>query len=57
MGVSEKWIAFRRSGPFCTARYEELKKAGKLEQYLAKRRRKNAAKDHRYVPGARREAA
>jgi hypothetical protein len=27
---------------------------GRLEKYMAKRRRKNAAKDHRYVPGASR---
>lgn len=32
------------------AKYEDLKKAGRLEKYLAKRRRKNAAKDHRYIP-------
>lgn len=32
------------------AKYEELKKGGRLEQYMAKRRRRNAAKDHRYVP-------
>jgi hypothetical protein len=27
---------------------------GRLEKYMAKRRRKNAAKDHRYIPGASR---
>eukprot|EP01018_Ginkgo_biloba_P016917 Gb_25290 [translate_table: standard] len=31
-------------------KYESLKANGKLEAFLAKRRRKNAAKDHRYVP-------
>jgi ribosomal RNA-processing protein 36 len=31
-------------------RYKELKDSGKLEAYMAKRRKKNAAKDHRYVP-------
>ncbi|CAI9771764.1 unnamed protein product [Fraxinus pennsylvanica] len=31
-------------------KYEELKGAGKLESFLDKRRRKNAAKDHRYMP-------
>ncbi|KAL6986179.1 hypothetical protein U1Q18_019547 [Sarracenia purpurea var. burkii] len=31
-------------------KYEELKASGKLESYIEKRRRKNAAKDHRYVP-------
>ncbi|KAH7863902.1 hypothetical protein Vadar_023213 [Vaccinium darrowii] len=31
-------------------KYKELKASGKLESYLEKRRRKNAAKDHRYVP-------
>lgn len=35
------------------AQYGELQKAGQLDKYLAKRRRKNAAKDHRYVPSAR----
>ncbi len=38
------------------ARYQELKDSGRLEKVMAKRRRKNAAKDHRYVPRARREA-
>lgn len=32
------------------AKYKELQASGKLEAFLAKRRRKNAAKDHRYVP-------
>jgi ribosomal RNA-processing protein 36 len=32
----------------------ELKKGGKLDRYMEKRRRRNAAKDHRYVPSARR---
>jgi ribosomal RNA-processing protein 36 len=27
---------------------------GRLEKYVAKRRRKNAAKDHRYIPSASR---
>ena len=36
------------------AKYEELKGTGKLDQYLAKRRKRNAAKDHRYLPGERR---
>eukprot|EP00898_Chlorokybus_atmophyticus_P003801 jgi/Chlat1/4421/Chrsp29S04547 len=31
-------------------KYKELKENGKLDTYLAKRRKKNAAKDHRYVP-------
>ncbi|KAI3435530.1 hypothetical protein D9Q98_001596 [Chlorella vulgaris] len=36
------------------AKYEELKAGGKLEAYLAKRRKRNAAKDHRHLPGDRR---
>lgn len=36
------------------AKYEELKSAGQLDKYMAKRRKKNAAKDHRYVPSGRR---
>jgi ribosomal RNA-processing protein 36 len=36
------------------AKYEELKGSGKLEKYLEKRRKKNAAKDHRYLPSTRR---
>jgi ribosomal RNA-processing protein 36 len=35
--------------------FEQLKKKGKLESYMAKRRQKNMAKDHRYLPYARRE--
>ncbi|KAK9846520.1 hypothetical protein WJX81_005833 [Elliptochloris bilobata] len=37
-------------------RFLELKASGRLDKALAKRRRKNAAKDHRYVPSARRTA-
>lgn len=37
-------------------RFQELKASGRLDKALAKRRRKNAAKDHRYVPSARRGA-
>ena len=36
------------------AKYEELKKAGRLDKFMEKRRKKNAAKDHRYVPSQRR---
>eukprot|EP00850_Spirogloea_muscicola_P011520 SM000071S21144 [mRNA] locus=s71:579798:581862:- [translate_table: standard] len=32
------------------AKYKELKAAGKLEAFLAKRRKRNASKDHRRVP-------
>lgn len=35
------------------AQYQDLQKSGGLDKFLAKRRRKNAAKDHRYVPAAR----
>ncbi|XAR72430.1 hypothetical protein NMG60_11019059 [Bertholletia excelsa] len=31
-------------------KYKELKASGKLESYIEKRRRRNAAKDHRYIP-------
>ncbi|KAL6527868.1 hypothetical protein OROMI_029679 [Orobanche minor] len=31
-------------------KYKELKESGKLESFIEKKRRKNAAKDHRYVP-------
>jgi len=37
------------------ARFEELKRSGKLAQALEKRRKKNAAKDHRYMPSGRRD--
>ena len=37
-------------------RFQELKASGRLDKALAKRRRKNAAKDHRFVPSARRGA-
>jgi ribosomal RNA-processing protein 36 len=36
--------------------YQELKATGRLERYMAKRRKKNAMKDHRYVPASRRSA-
>ena len=32
----------------------ELKKKGKLEEFMAKRRKKNAAKDHKQLPFSRR---
>lgn len=35
------------------AKYEELKATGQLDKYMEKRRRKNASKDHRYLPGRR----
>ncbi|XP_059462966.1 uncharacterized protein LOC132191867 [Corylus avellana] len=31
-------------------KYENLKASGKLDAFIEKRRRKNAAKDHRYIP-------
>ncbi|KAM1757618.1 hypothetical protein ACFX11_006853 [Malus domestica] len=31
-------------------KYKQLKASGKLETFIEKRRRKNAAKDHRYMP-------
>uniref|UniRef100_A0A5B7BMN0 rRNA biogenesis protein RRP36 n=1 Tax=Davidia involucrata TaxID=16924 RepID=A0A5B7BMN0_DAVIN len=31
-------------------KYKDLKVSGKLESFIEKRRRKNAAKDHRYIP-------
>ncbi len=36
------------------AKYESLKESGGLEKYMAKRRKKNASKDHRYLPVGRR---
>lgn len=36
------------------AKYEDLKSSGKLEKYMEKRRKKVAAKDHRYLPTERR---
>lgn len=35
------------------ARYKQLKASGGLEKVMQKRRRKNAMKDHRYVPASR----
>lgn len=34
-------------------KYQELKESGQLEKYMEKRRKKNAAKDHRYLPFSR----
>lgn len=39
------------------ARFHELKASGRLEKVLAKKRKKNASKDHRYVPSNRRSDA
>jgi hypothetical protein len=38
-------------------RYEQLAKEGTLEKALAKKRRKNAAKDHKWLPRSRRVTA
>ena len=35
------------------SKYEELKSTGQLEKYMEKRRKRNAAKDHRYLPARR----
>jgi ribosomal RNA-processing protein 36 len=35
------------------AKYEELKTTGGLDRFMEKRRKKNAAKDHRYLPSRR----
>jgi ribosomal RNA-processing protein 36 len=37
------------------AKYQELKSGGGLERFMEKRRKRNAAKDHRYIPSQRRE--
>mmetsp|Transcript_19406 Transcript_19406/g.23202 ORF Transcript_19406/g.23202 Transcript_19406/m.23202 type:complete len:211 (+) Transcript_19406:368-1000(+) len=37
-------------------KYQELKANGKLDKFLAKRRKKNASKDHKLMPHQRREA-
>ena len=34
-----------------TARYDELKSSGKLDKFMVKRRKKNAQKDRRMIPG------
>lgn len=38
------------------AKYEGLKKSGQLEKYLAKRRKKVASKQHKRLPGRRRDS-
>ncbi len=38
------------------AKYEQLRKQGKLDRYMEKRRKHNASKDHRYLPSGRRDA-
>ncbi len=38
-------------------KYEELKVSGRLERAMAKRRKKNAAKDHRFMPSLRKADA
>lgn len=35
-------------------RFQELKASGRLQKVMAKKRKKNAAKDHRYIPAQRR---
>jgi ribosomal RNA-processing protein 36 len=35
-------------------RYEDLKKEGKLQKFLAKKCKKNSNKDHRWLPQGRR---
>jgi len=35
-------------------KYKELQRAGRLDRFLEKRKKRNAAKDHRYMPSTRR---
>ncbi len=37
-------------------RYKELKKEGKLNKFMEKKRKKNSNKDHRWMPARRSEA-
>lgn len=36
-------------------KFKELESKGKLDKYLAKRRKRNASKDHRLLPSERRK--
>lgn len=36
-------------------RYEGLKEEGKLSKFMEKKRKKNAAKDHRWLPSKRQD--
>lgn len=38
------------------AKFQALQDRGKLDKFMEKRRKKNASKDHRYLPSGRREA-
>lgn len=40
---------------FCWTRYEGLKEEGKLSKFMEKKRKKNAAKDHRWLPSKRQD--
>lgn len=37
-------------------RFEELKREGKLQKFLDKRRKRNSNKDHRWLPYERRDS-
>ncbi|EQC38873.1 hypothetical protein SDRG_03831 [Saprolegnia diclina VS20] len=39
------------------AKYDELQESGRLSKFMAKRRKKNANKDHRWLPTQRKETA
>jgi len=42
--------------PLLNALQPPQQASGKLDKFLEKRRKKNAAKDHRYLPSTRRQA-
>jgi ribosomal RNA-processing protein 36 len=37
------------------AKFKDLQETGKLSKFMAKKRKKNASKDHRWLPTARKE--
>ena len=51
VGVIDKVGAAAEKEEQLQAKYTALKKTGKLEKYIQKKRKKNAAKDKRMLPG------
>ena len=39
----------------CACRYNELKREGKLNKFMTKKRKQNSNKDHRWLPSRRGE--
>ena len=53
-GIATKYDLTQQTN-YTLNRYEGLKEEGKLSKFMEKKRKKNAAKDHRWLPSKRQD--